>query len=140
MGRIDRHHHHVVTPAKRWMLNRIVASTIFSYIGAYQMWDIPETWELTSMEYSQIDQRAFSRPALRGPSGLAMLGSITAWSLTALYSHFVNGDLFLLIIPIICSGATAVMYLMTPKGNVPGMIGATSITFVNLPLLYGYPI
>lgn len=92
------------------------------------------------MEDSEIDQHAFSWQALRGPSDLAMLSSIAAWSLIALYSHFINGDLFLLIIPIICSGATAVMYLMTPKGKVPAMIAATSITLVNLPLLYGYPL
>lgn len=71
---------------------------------------------------------------------LAMIACLLMWAGIASYSLIVNGDVFLLFIPLIFKATTILIYLITSSFKAGAPFGAASILTANALFVHGYPI
>lgn len=70
--------------------------------------------------------------------GLALLIILVCWCVLAAGSYM-NGDSFLLIVPIIYALTTIFVYIVCYCFRGRGIIGATVISGLNAPIIHNYP-
>lgn len=85
-------------------------------------------------------ERSFFSTALRRTDGLTLYASILVWAGVAAYSGFVNGDAFLLMMPLIFIMMSVGIYVISSSYQRGAMFGASVIAVSNTVLLYRYPI
>lgn len=89
---------------------------------------------------TRAKEASFFKEAMSRADGIAMLLSCSAWAATILYSHLSNGEGLLLMMPLIFSALSVLIYLVRCSFDTWGIAGAIVITSVHISLWHGYPI
>jgi hypothetical protein len=94
------------------------------------MIESPDGSELKAYTFSEVHQRV---------DGISMLVFLLMWQLIAAYSFLENGDLFLLIMPLIFICTSACIYAISSAYTAKGRVGAALISVINILWLHSYP-